>query len=346
MRRRGIEPLPALKFPHNNDLIRLVPTSVDRIKSTIALLLEEKKWLRWGKKLFPFEVSDYALAGNRTPSPPLYFRRYLSSILSAYHTPPVLHDSCSYNTLCAVSQTIRTFIIRVEKKTKLLTTYAPAGNRTPVRRYTAAPVIFYRRMYHTPPDIDISVGGGPNGAAAGVSGMKERIQNAGAVAQAGFPTISDADLDFMLRPYFRTEKELAATKRQFLLNAERSVPTGEIPMLGRKPNDDGQPTLKLMDIPDDSLTVRFFRGGFPAERGMVSLTSFTNGTINRSNLGENVSPFWKTSVFAFVFNLTFFLKFFGRDFVAFHPCKKETRAIAMHQRGIEPRSAVEFDMLW
>ncbi|KAJ7758131.1 hypothetical protein DFH07DRAFT_818804 [Mycena maculata] len=89
------------------------------------------------------------------------------------------------------------------------------------------------------------------------------------MAQAGLPTVSNADLDCMLRPYFRTEEELAAGKRLFLLNAEGSVPTGEIPMLGRKPNEDGQPTLKLLTIPEDRLAIRFFRGGFPATKAMV-----------------------------------------------------------------------------
>jgi hypothetical protein len=48
--------------------------------------------------------------------------------------------------------------------------------------------------------------------------------------QAGLPTVSEADLDFILRPHFRTEEDLGTTKRQWIVIAEGSVPTGEIPM--------------------------------------------------------------------------------------------------------------------
>ncbi|KAJ6632152.1 hypothetical protein B0H10DRAFT_1976334 [Mycena sp. CBHHK59/15] len=89
-----------------------------------------------------------------------------------------------------------------------------------------------------------------------------------ALAQAGLPTVSHAELDWMLRPYCRTEEELVVEKQRYIASAERSVPTGKIPMLGQKPNDGGEPALKFLPIPGDRLAIRIFPGGFERGRHM------------------------------------------------------------------------------
>lgn len=62
------------------------------------------------------------------------------------------------------------------------------------------------------------------------------------MANAGFPTLSDEDLDYMLGPYCQTKEALAEAKRLVKLNAEEIVPTDELPMLGVR--DSFDPSLR------------------------------------------------------------------------------------------------------
>ncbi|KAJ7855968.1 hypothetical protein B0H14DRAFT_2754181 [Mycena olivaceomarginata] len=90
------------------------------------------------------------------------------------------------------------------------------------------------------------------------------------LARAGLPTISEATLDWMLAPVCNTPQELAQAKARWIENSNQIAPaSGEIPMLGRKPDDGGEPALKLLPIPDDCLSVRFFPGGFERNQHMV-----------------------------------------------------------------------------
>ncbi|KAJ6502220.1 hypothetical protein C8R45DRAFT_1209827 [Mycena sanguinolenta] len=83
----------------------------------------------------------------------------------------------------------------------------------------------------------------------------------------GQPTLSDATLDFMLRSSCNTPGELARAKEKYLAYLDTvAPPSGESPILGRKPEDGGEPAYKLLPIPDDSLSIRLFPGGLARSR--------------------------------------------------------------------------------
>ncbi|KAJ6565670.1 hypothetical protein B0H10DRAFT_2112635 [Mycena sp. CBHHK59/15] len=101
-----------------------------------------------------------------------------------------------------------------------------------------------------------------------------------ALALAGLPTISEATLEWMLKPVCNTPQELAQAKARWIENSNRIAPaSGEIPMLGRKPDEGGEPALKLLTIPNDLLCIRFFPGGFEHGKHMVFFDFVQGGTI-------------------------------------------------------------------
>ncbi|KAJ7503083.1 hypothetical protein B0H11DRAFT_2223177 [Mycena galericulata] len=65
----------------------------------------------------------------------------------------------------------------------------------------------------------------------------------------------------MLKPICSTPEALARAKAKYMEHANQLVPpSGEFQMIGRKPEEGGEPALKLVPIPGDALSVRFFPG--------------------------------------------------------------------------------------
>ncbi|KAJ7240349.1 hypothetical protein B0H12DRAFT_1221759 [Mycena haematopus] len=90
------------------------------------------------------------------------------------------------------------------------------------------------------------------------------------LARAGLPTISDTTLEWMLKPTCNTPQELATAKATWIENSNKMVPeSGIIPVLGRKPDDGGEPALKLLPIPNDTHSIRLFPGGIERNRQML-----------------------------------------------------------------------------
>ncbi|KAJ7666537.1 hypothetical protein B0H17DRAFT_261997 [Mycena rosella] len=74
----------------------------------------------------------------------------------------------------------------------------------------------------------------------------------------------------MLTPIYNTPQELAIAKAQWIAHSNQiAPPSGRIPILGRKPDDGGEPALKVLSIPGDTLSIRLFPGGFERGRHMV-----------------------------------------------------------------------------
>ncbi|KAJ7116901.1 hypothetical protein C8R44DRAFT_854621 [Mycena epipterygia] len=84
----------------------------------------------------------------------------------------------------------------------------------------------------------------------------------------------------MLKPVCNTPQELAQAKARWIANSNQiAPPDGKIPMLGRKPDEGGEPALKLLPIPNDVLYIRLFPGGFARDQHMVFFDFVQGGTV-------------------------------------------------------------------
>ncbi|KAJ7750369.1 hypothetical protein B0H16DRAFT_1550440 [Mycena metata] len=93
------------------------------------------------------------------------------------------------------------------------------------------------------------------------------------------PTMSAATLDWMLSAITPPEG-MDAAREAFLRSSAAAFPAdGVIPILGQKPEHGaGGGPLKITEIPDDLLVMRFYRGGFRPDEQMVCFDFYDRRT--------------------------------------------------------------------